>query len=59
MKSHRQELWFEAAQRRELINITPQVEACLRASGIQEGLCLVNTMHITASSTGGGGNASW
>jgi secondary thiamine-phosphate synthase enzyme len=49
MKSYRKELWFEATQRRQFINITPQVEACLRESGIQEGLVLVNAMHITAS----------
>lgn len=49
MKSHRQELWFETSSRRSLINITPQVEKCLRDSGIREGLCLVNAMHITAS----------
>ncbi|NJL19076.1 MAG: YjbQ family protein [Bdellovibrionaceae bacterium] len=49
MKSHRQELWFEAPQRRQLINITPQVQDTLRASGIQEGLCLINAMHISAS----------
>jgi secondary thiamine-phosphate synthase enzyme len=49
MKSHRQELWFEVPQRRALLNLTPQVEAALRASGVREGLCLVNAMHITAS----------
>lgn len=49
MKSYRQELWFNTATRREYINITSQVEACLRESGIREGLCLVNPMHITAS----------
>jgi hypothetical protein len=49
MKSFRQELWFEVPRRRALLNITPQVEACLRESGIREGLCLVNAMHITAS----------
>jgi len=49
MKSHRQELTFETPTRRALLNITPQVEAALRASGIREGLCLVNAMHITAS----------
>jgi len=49
MKSYRQELWFHALTRRAFINITPQVEECLRVSGIQEGLCLVNAMHITAS----------
>ncbi len=49
MKSYRQELWFNVPTRRAFINITPQVEACLRESGIQEGLCLVNAMHITSS----------
>jgi secondary thiamine-phosphate synthase enzyme len=49
MKSYRKELWFNVPTRREFINITPQVEDCLRESGIQEGLCLVNAMHITAS----------
>jgi secondary thiamine-phosphate synthase enzyme len=49
MKSHRKELWFEAPQRWQLINITPEVEDALRESGIREGLCLVNAMHISAS----------
>jgi secondary thiamine-phosphate synthase enzyme len=49
MKSYREELWFEVPARRGLLNITPQVAQCLRASGIKEGLCLVNAMHITAS----------
>ncbi len=49
MKSHRQELTLEIPARRGLLNITPQVEACLRASGIREGLLLCNAMHITAS----------
>jgi secondary thiamine-phosphate synthase enzyme len=49
MKSYRKELWFETPTRRQFINITPQVEAALRESGIREGLCLVNAMHITAS----------
>jgi secondary thiamine-phosphate synthase enzyme len=49
MKSFRKELWFEAPQRRALLNITGQVTACLRESGVREGLCLVNAMHITAS----------
>ena len=49
MKSYRKELWFEAPRRRQIILITPQVEECLRESGIREGLCLVNAMHITAS----------
>jgi secondary thiamine-phosphate synthase enzyme len=49
MKSYRKELWFDIPTRRTMINITPQVQDCLRESGIQEGLCLVNAMHITAS----------
>jgi len=49
MKSYRKELWFNTKTRREFINITPQVEDCLKESGIKDGLCLVNAMHITAS----------
>ena len=49
MKSYRKELWFKAPSRRAMINITPDVRAALAESGIQEGLCLVNAMHITAS----------
>lgn len=49
MKSYRRELLFNTTQRREFINITQQVEECLCESGIREGLCLVNPMHITAS----------
>jgi len=49
MRSYRKELWFDVAARRAFLNITPQVEACLRESGIQEGFVLVNAMHITAS----------
>ena len=49
MNSFRKELWFETKQRRQLINITPEVDRCLKESGIKEGLCLVNAMHITAS----------
>ena len=49
MKSHRQELWFHAAKRRELFNITPRVENAVAGSGVREGLVLVNAMHITAS----------
>ncbi len=41
MKSYRQELWFSVPGRRAFLNITPQVEQCLRESGIQEGLVLV------------------
>ena len=49
MKSYRKELWFEVPSRRGLINITPEVEKCLRESGIKEGFVLCNAMHITAS----------
>ena len=49
MKSYRQELWFQVPGRRAFINITPQVEQCLKDCGVQEGLVLVNAMHITAS----------
>jgi len=49
MKSYRKELWFNVRGRRAFINITPQVETCLRESGIREGLLLCNAMHITAS----------
>lgn len=49
MKSYRKELWFNVPSRRAFLNITPQVEACLAESGIREGLCLINAMHITAS----------
>ncbi|MFN8207155.1 MAG: secondary thiamine-phosphate synthase enzyme YjbQ [Bacteroidales bacterium] len=49
MKSYRKELWFETPHRRDFLNITPQVQQCLQESGIREGLCLVNAMHITAS----------
>jgi secondary thiamine-phosphate synthase enzyme len=49
MKNYRKELWFSVPTRRAFKNITPEVEACLRESGIQEGLVLVNAMHITAS----------
>ncbi|MEF8889643.1 MAG: secondary thiamine-phosphate synthase enzyme YjbQ [Desulfohalobiaceae bacterium] len=49
MRSYRKELWFEVKGRRELINITPRVKECLRESGVQEGLVLINAMHITAS----------
>lgn len=49
MKSHRKELWFETKSRRAYLNITPQVEREIQISGIQEGLVLVNAMHITAS----------
>ena len=49
MKSYRQEIWLDLPERRGFVNLTPQVERALAASGIREGLCLVNAMHITAS----------
>jgi len=49
VKSFRKELWFEVPGRRAFLNITPQVETCVRESGVKEGLVLVNAMHITAS----------
>lgn len=49
MKTHTEYLWFETKDKRDYINITPQVEAAVRKSGVQEGICLVNPMHITAS----------
>lgn len=49
MKSYRKELWVETPNRRDYINITAQVEQCLAASGIREGMVLVNAMHITSS----------
>ena len=49
MKSYRKELWFNLPTRRGFVNITPDVEKCVKESGFKEGLCLVNAMHITAS----------
>lgn len=49
MKSFRKELWFNVPHRRGIVNITPDVDAALAESGVHEGLCLVNAMHITAS----------
>jgi len=49
MKTYRKELWFHLPERTGFVNITPEVEKCLRESGVSEGLCLVNAMHITAS----------
>ncbi|HEY5765912.1 MAG TPA: secondary thiamine-phosphate synthase enzyme YjbQ [Candidatus Deferrimicrobiaceae bacterium] len=49
MRSYRKELWFDVPKRMAFVNITGEVEAALRESGIREGLCLVNAMHITAS----------
>ena len=49
MKSHTEYRWMEVPARRAFVNITPEVERCVRASGVQEGLVLVNAMHISAS----------
>lgn len=49
MKSFRKELWFQVPERMAFVNITPDIEACVRESGVSEGLVLVNAMHITAS----------
>ena len=49
MKSYRKELWFNIPARRGFVNITSQVEECLRESGIRDGILLANAMHITAS----------
>ena len=49
MRSHRKELWFQVPERMGFVNITPEVEEAVRESGVAEGLCLVNAMHITAS----------
>lgn len=49
MKSYRQELWFNTKDRRGYLNITDEVQAAINKSGVKEGICLVNAMHITAS----------
>ena len=49
MKTYTDYLFFETKKKRDYINITSQVEAAVAKSGVQEGLCLVNPMHITAS----------
>jgi secondary thiamine-phosphate synthase enzyme len=49
MKSFRKELWFNISKRVEFINITADIDKALNESGIKEGICLVNAMHITAS----------
>lgn len=49
MKSFRKELWFQTENRAQLVHITARVQDAVRESGIREGLCLVNAMHITAS----------
>jgi len=49
MKSYTQYFWFNTKNRQEFINITPQVDEAVRKSGVKEGMCLVNAMHITSS----------
>ncbi len=49
MKHHREEIWFNIPDRRGLENITDRVQAAVTKSGVKNGLCLVNAMHITAS----------
>ena len=49
MRTYRKELWFNTTKRRELLNITSEISRCIVESGVQEGLVLVNAMHITAS----------
>ena len=49
IKAHTDYLWFNTAREREMVHITPQVEAIVRASGVQDGLCFVSPMHITAA----------
>ena len=49
MKSLTRYLWFDTAKRQELLNITPKLQEAVRESGVKEGLCLVNAMHITSS----------
>jgi len=49
MKSYTEYLWFNTKKRRQLINITPRIQEAVRKSGVKEGFCLVNAMHITAS----------
>ena len=48
MRSHTDYLWFNTKMRKALVNITPEIEKAVKASGVQEGLCLVSAMHITA-----------
>ena len=49
MKSYKEEVWFNVKERRDYINITDTVQEAINKSGVKEGLCLVNAMHITAS----------
>jgi len=49
MKSYTEYIWMDTEDRYAIVNITPQIEAAVKKSGVKEGLCLVNAMHITAS----------
>ncbi len=49
MKAHTDYLWFNTSKEREMVHITPQVEAIVQASGVKDGLCFVSPMHITAA----------
>ena len=49
MKSYREVIWMDVPTRRAFVNITPQVEECLRRSGVTEGIALINSMHVTAA----------
>jgi secondary thiamine-phosphate synthase enzyme len=49
MKTHTDYLWLNTKNRQDFVNITPEVEDAVKKSGVKEGLCLVNAMHITAS----------
>lgn len=49
MKTYTDYLWFNTKNKTELVNITPEVQRCIKQSRVKEGLCLVNAMHITAS----------
>lgn len=49
MRTYTDYLWLNTKNRYEIVNITPQVESAVKKSGVKEGLCLVNAMHITAS----------
>ncbi len=49
MKAYRKEIWMNLPGRTGFVNVTPEVEECVRESGVKEGICLVNSMHITSS----------
>lgn len=49
MKTYTDYIWFNTEEKKAFLNMTPQVEAAVRKSGIKEGLCLVNAIHITSA----------